>query len=358
MPKNKFVLSCLLICYFTVGVYCFKGCRQQYNITNEAYVSTNINATDSIFSWVNLVDTLDKNLPYKIYKKQADSLQQIEDLHKGKNSNNFISSFKINDWFGVAQYRAEKKDNTPNFIKQLDSLNILARKDSNIKWVEKKLLDSVYNTQTVEHSWFGLSKLHGSDSSETYLTLENYVLDDKSKLFFAKNNKNYIGIPHYNFKGKQYADVYYTSKPIFIKYDNLEDKHSGTIYIPISTTKAKWYITVGNSIFVLLFLCTICIVIFFPIIIIVNISKGNPFAAINRKLLNLSALAIAIVCFLNVLVPFYISWLYSKQIPSDFVRLYSSEYMLWPCLASALLYTLGLALKKGASLQQETDLTI
>lgn len=366
MKENKLFKVTLLTCYSIIAFALIKSFIQ---LTNNPLNKSELKGTystniDTLDNWVNVTNTISNDLPYSIWNRKNDSLKLIEDERKGKKDLELIGGSSI-DWFGLYQYKNKKADNDwfksiSNRINEL-SLTVTTIKKDSLEL--KRILDSMDESNKINSSLdldIISPKIEKGADVLNFLTLKNYQIKKEGTFFYVKDNKWYLAIPSYTKKGESHYLKEYASKQVDIRYiiNSSNPYDCGDLQIPITNNTAIFLSLIRSIIIVSSILLMLFFTFFGPITLIKNISRGYAFIPYNIKLFYFSSLAVVLFPTINILLQYLTFWYFKHIIPSDLIFFPKHDGLFICLIYSALLYVIGLALKKGASLQQDSDLTI
>jgi hypothetical protein len=133
-----------------------------------------------------------------------------------------------------------------------------------------------------------------------------------------------------------------------------------TLLIPVSYRVFSRIEILMYIIFVIAIIAVIGIFIRLPVLVLLNIAKGKPFAKKNIRYLNCIGWGIIGICLLMVILPGLIQVLLSSWIPHEIYYpfwLHLFDYR-WGIFLGIAVLMAARAFKQGYKLQQEQDLTI
>jgi hypothetical protein len=194
-------------------------------------------------------------------------------------------------------------------------------------------------------AWYGWYTDHKSYLvSDYYIWLPSYTLDDRFE-FYYKDGKNYL------------KEINGHSKEIKVAY--LKDFEK-SVLVPVS----KEFFTGGRLfIFILMALIGFALLYIFialPINVLFNISRGKVFTQINLRDLHVLAYTSLGFFLVQMIMPYVTSLFFLKKIPPELTLSFSSLFnSSWEIgLFGIITLTIARAFAKGYKLQQEQDLTI
>jgi hypothetical protein len=202
------------------------------------------------------------------------------------------------------------------------------------------------------------SEIESNSSRKYYLLLPNYKPVDFSTTFFIDSGSNYLNVPKYDriSKNPNVRHGLFEKKHISFRYSN---KDHGLLIPVIKANYTVWSsffkITTGFYIFF-----TLALVILFPARILLNIGRGKPFAESNIQRLSFLSFAILTLTLLKLAIPFIMHFIFKKYMVPEIQYDYSLTInnTIGLVLLFIVVYTITIAFKRGAKLQQEQDLTI
>jgi hypothetical protein len=242
------------------------------------------------------------SLPYYQYKKIADSLSNLSSIEKDKNT--------LHPW-GILAGLSLK-----SFIGFMPTFRI---------W----------------YGWYGDNQSHLEKNY--FLTLTGYHLDDSTSIiyqdqkFYVKNNKT----------GLAESNIGYLSE-------------YNTVLIPVSQKIFNIGAIAMVIIYIAIGLLLLNILIYQPIILLVNVSRGNVFTLKNISTLFKISYVLLVLFLIQIIMPFLCYLFLSGMIPHSLsISLYSliEQHGIW-LLAGIIMLIIAKAFSKGLSLQKEQDLTI
>lgn len=304
--------------------------------------------------------SINDSLPHYLYQRLTDSLKRIEDERTRQNSSEMQSGMGI---ASLGVYSTEISP--PGNVRQeliydqsafLDNLSVAAHKKmaattnkDSIQMIKDQLNDTLayYNSQ------FKREYLY-------YLGLKGYSLDKSSK-FFVQNGTYNLAVPEWDSAGMYGKSVWhhghYVRKQIPVRYAT-RDK---LLLIPVSQRHFNILNTVMGVLFLsMLFFAAYCL-LGFPLLILINISKGRAFDDINFKRFNIMTLVLLGWMLVKIISPYVLWLIYRKIIPDDFT-MPNFWQLIWDngqlFFIAVAIYIISKAFQKGNNLQKEQDLTI
>lgn len=362
---DTYVLTCLIVIAIT-GILTFHSETPVYPTTPSTYSIIDHPRSDTAFGGVFFDPSY--NTPYSDLKKQYDSLNMIKSRLEFKNSGPFSTAFL--GVFGAAEDIPQfdkMLDDTAlaNFQKHVvDSLDQLTLLIGDATATQKDSLQKIYDrfrkqsqeeyNAAVEGARRKAPKLH-------YIMLGGYTLKDPESKFFVDNNTYNIAYQvKDSVKYRQSDSVvyyHYERKQVPVRYSS----RSNAVLIPIS--KKQYSIlrpfVIGGDI--MMAIIWMFLYVFGSIVILINISRGKPFARKNITYLRVMTCLAILYASIKVFFPYLLRQIYSDLIPADFTLPAFGNLLqdAWqPIFTAITIFLLMKAFAKGYRLQQDNSLTI
>ncbi|MEO7531883.1 MAG: DUF2975 domain-containing protein [Sediminibacterium sp.] len=290
-PTTGFIVVCLVVLsLLMIGIIMY---RLEFTMIGEGSHTDIAELTKS--EKLTHIDSL----PYYQYKEITDSLKNIADNEKEKNTL-YPMGLNINTGFiGVLQ------------------------------------------TFRYWYGWYGDDKSHHEIGY--YISLQHYSLNQHFAFYF-KDGKNYL----YKWNGP--------TKEIQVAY---LPKYETVLY-PVSKQFYNVSRIVLYLVMIFISLALLYIFLALPINVLLNISRGKVFTLINLRDLHIIYYAAFSVFLVQMIMPYIVNLFFLQQIPAElsisFSKLFTSNWEMG--LFGIITLVITRAFAKGYKLQQEQDLTI
>lgn len=310
--------------------------------------------SDTAFGGLLYTPYINDSIPYYLYKKINDSIQDAKKSLTLESNINFTSGMGVG-FIGVRKLNLNNRNKLLKiFVDSLDKLTTLQSilKDSAMYSAIQKRIDSLkteFNENKQEEPTIGHS-----------ISLRNYTLEENGK-FFVQNGAYYLAVVVWDSiktgSISNNMNGHYMRKQIPIMYSENEKK----IYIPVSKAAYTFTNVLLNVWGFFLLVFSILIILIIPIFILISISRGNAFTSRNIFGLKILSYSFLFITVLKISEPFILHSIFKSRIPSELQRMSfrqilndSSTFI----IISIIVFVILKAFQKGYKLQQEQDLTV
>ena len=329
--------------------------------------SINLPSEDTTFGNLFFYSDIPDSLPYVKYKVIADIHNAYIQKKDQINNNAILSGWSFFN-MGLKSGFAETKNydelsanfSTENVLVRLslkDTLNNLLAKEKNQDIIFKlqKKIDSI--SEYLQFYSFNAIP-EPKTKKEYYFSIGKYVLKDYNTKFFIKNGTyNLAKVKWQQNKNNPNNKIgnYYNEK-INFRYSSTDKE----ILIPL-TAKTFKFLEILLIIFIVVgWIAIIYFYVGIPIQILVNISRGDAFSAINIKYLNAVTKFTIALTLLSFIIPCLLRFILVKGFYNDFME---SNTDTVANVLKSIFMIVGLILVrkafiKGKNLQQENELTV
>jgi hypothetical protein len=326
--------------------------------------------SDTAFGGIFFEPKINDSLPHYEYKRLKDSFEKAKKSIELKNRSALANSLMFG-FIGAASFsnfdysNYINESNNDRLTKlMMDSIRSIGEefpytKDSLELNKKKRLICDISNRLNIRINNINDS-IEVSSSKKYYLTLEGYQVNMESHFFIKDDTYNLAYViwdSVRKYTAHSVTDGHYEQKRVSVRYSKEDEK----VFVPLSSVQ---YTLISTAILLAQWL-SIAISLYFilglPIQILIRISKGNAFSAINVKSLRLIAFFCFVYALTGSLSPHLFSFAFKSVIPDDFklppIIYYFYQYLSY-FFSAVMIFMLSIAFKKGHKLQQEQNLII